>query len=373
MTKFTKEQINNLQDQAKAIVQNTSEGADTADIMAKLYVDAFDGKSYEQGKIIADSIITAVSEFDIDYKEAQVDPDHFIRKFQKKIDKNKTCFERCTYWKQFAAAVTAATIAANDPSENTQKLAAQLEELNVTEENANELLETKLRDLAFEAIKDSNIMVRALAENVDALEQIGNADEAAKLLVDLGDQNIDYRAIIAMLAYINTVKGEYPDIPIDTPAAQLATLVCVETEQIEIIDKLEHDDISMTVAQGLLYVLGVIAIIKIGVFAASAAVTIAPFIFGNILIIPGILAMIIGIIHISGVGIRKWERDSGAIVTTVFKGVRAICNGAKKLFGFIKNRVVPDLVERCKKRFGHINTAEETETTGEVVTEPLPC
>ncbi|MBR1531423.1 MAG: hypothetical protein IJ643_05130 [Eubacterium sp.] len=372
MTKFTNEQIKELQERARDIAQETANGSETIDIMTKLYVESFDGKTEEQGKLIAESIIEAVQNFEVDYKEAKIDIDHFIRKFQHKVDKDKTCYERCNYWKQFAAAVTAATIAANDENANAKDIAAKLEQINVSEEEANEALEEKLRELAFEAIKDSNIMVRTLAENINTFESIDNADETANLLIDLGNENVDYRAIVAMLAYINNVKGEYPEVPIDISAAQLATIVCVETEQIEIVEALERGDITMTAAEGALYVLGIVAIFQMAVLSSVIAVSIAFTMFSSILAIPAAAALVAGIIHITGEGIRKWELDSKTIVSTVVKGVRGVFRGTKKLYGALKNSVIPKLVNSCKEKLNKLfNTKKET--TQEVVTEPATC
>lgn len=372
MTYFTKEQVENLQDQAKEIAAKVSNKEETIDIMAQLYVDGFEGRTLEQGRLVAETIIKTVQNFDVDYKEAQVDIDHFIRKFQSKIDKDKTCRERCNYWKQFATAVTGATIAMNNGSVNSDEIVKQLETLTVSEEEATPELENDLREQAFEALKNSNIMLGALAANVNTLKEIQNADEAAQVLIDLGNENIDYRAIISMIAYINAVNGEYPDVPIDISASQIANMVCVQIEQIKIIDALEHNDITMTVANSLLFILGVVAILKIAVLAAVAVIGFAPFLFGHILVIPACAVLIMGVIHFVGKGINEWEKYSKKIVITVVKSVRFIVSGGKKLFNFVKNTVMPDVLSRCKEIFSRMKNKVEDETV-EVATEVSPA
>ena len=60
MSKFTNEQVTNLQERAKVIAQGIDDKKTTQDIMVQLYVDAFEDKTPEQGKLIADAIINAV-------------------------------------------------------------------------------------------------------------------------------------------------------------------------------------------------------------------------------------------------------------------------------------------------------------------------
>lgn len=368
MSKFTNEQINNLQERAKKIAQGIDDGKATADIMAQLYVDAFEGKTLEQGKLIADTIIKAVKDFDIDYAEAKVDVDHFIHKFQKKIDKNKSCYERCQFWRDFALAVTASTIASNDMDNNMEEIVKELGKISLSEENANDYYEEKLRQLAFDAIKSSNIMTEALAIHSEELEAIDNADEAAQLLIDLGNEDVDYRSIVAMLAYIDTLNGEYPEIPVDMTAVQIAGIVCTEIEQIKIIDALENGDLTLTSANEMLYILGIVAIAQVAVAAAVVAISVAASCFSSILVIPAGLVMVAGIIHLTCKGIRMWEKDSQKIMTTVIKSIRKVINGGRKLFNYMKDVMIPGLIDKCKQRLNEIKN-KKTQSETEAVTQ----
>lgn len=366
MSKFTNEQVTNLQERAKVIAQGIDDRKTTQDIMVQLYVDAFEDKTPEQGKLIADAIINAVKNFDIDYSEAKtVDIDHFIRKFQKKVDKNKSCYERCQYWRDFALAVTAATIASNEMDSKVEEIVKELGKISISEENANDYYEDKLRQLAFDAIKNSNIMTEALALHCEELKTIDNADEAAQLLIDLGNEDTDYRSIVAMLAYIETLNGEYPEIPVDMTAAQIAVLVCTEIEQVRILDEVEDGDMTIAAANALLGILGIVSIMSIAMIAAASAVSFAVSCFNGILVIPAAMVMIAGIIHLTSKGIRMWEQDTEKIVSTVIKSIRKVINGGRKLLNYMKDVMIPGLVEKCKQRINELRdrkTQSETET-----------
>ena len=366
MAKFKDEQIKRLNERASQIAQNISDEKSTEDIVAEVYADAFEDKTVEQGRLIANSIVNSVRNFDIDYADAKVDVDHFIRKFQKGIDNGKSCYERCVYWRNFALAVTAATIKMNDNDSEIDRIVRELEGINLTEEEADENYEEKLRMLAFDAIKSSNILTETLAIHSNELQSVSDADEAAQLLIDLGNEDVDYRSIVSMLVYIDTINGEYPDIPVDMTAGQIATLVCTEIEQIKIIDALERGDITFTIANSLLYILGVVAILEVTAAAAATAIAVVLSSFGTILAVPACLVAIAGILHLMFGGIKLWEKDSRKIMITVVKTARSIATAGRKLFSYMKDVLVPGMIDSCKHRFDKLKN-KNPDTNEEIV------
>ena len=63
MTKLTKEQLSMLEKEAKKVVGMVSEGKNTQEILSEIYVQNLEDKSKEQGDIMAEATIKAISEW----------------------------------------------------------------------------------------------------------------------------------------------------------------------------------------------------------------------------------------------------------------------------------------------------------------------
>ena len=332
MEKFTKKQMNELNDQIARSMEQLSEGKDVKEICAQMYVDGLEGKTLFQGEAMAESILDSIAAFDRDYARAKADVDAYVDSFVDEACEGKTLEERCAYLTKLIAAVCAAehTLHANSDAEREQALAL-VEEADVArffEGEATELLEQQLIGQLKNALKGSNILLSAIEEQRAYLLEIENEDEAAELLVDAGARGIDYRAILSMQAYINIKNGAYEGIPSDLTAAQTAAMVCTYVEEIHILRRLELKEIGLELANGLLFVLGSVAILRMAVYALGIGTAVCAGMFSGILMIPAMLVMVTAICHAGWKLVDLWMDTSKKIVRVTAVGVEVVCSMA---------------------------------------------
>ena len=350
MKTFTKEQTDALMCQAKTMLEGIGENQSVRDIMAKHYAENLDEKTLIQGQVMADAILDAVRDFDADYRNAVEDMDGYIRKFQKKADEGKSCVERCNYWLRLAGALSAAGQVLADSEADREQILKQLDSLTISEEDATPDLEEQLRRKAREAMKESGILLTGVMANPEALEEITQADEAAELLIDLGNEEIEYRALVAMLAYTDVKTGRMDNIPVDMTAVQMTHLVCAQVEQTRILDAVGRN-YTMEVAELLLYALGVVVQVKVFVPLLSLAITAATEMFGVILFIPAMM-MIVGLyLYVFRKALHLWEKECSYIIKNASIAVNRIFKGLQEMASYVKTSVLPVIKEKCKAIF----------------------
>ena len=348
MTTFTSEQNEILKAQATEIFEKLEKGESVRDILAQIYVDNLDDKTKKQGQIMADSILESVKAFDADYQEAQEDLDRFIRKFQDKMDADKTCEERCNYWLKFGAAVSAAAAAMQEDDTDPEKIRQEIEQLEVPFEEATLEREKELRDQAMEAIKNSGILLGTIASQAKTLAEMDSADDAAGILIDLGNQELEYRAIVAMLAYTKIKNGEFENVPVEMTAAQVTTLVCAQIEQAKIMEAVGNGELAVDIASGILTILGIIVLTKIALTVGFAGIDVLIFIFSPVLVIPACLMFIAGLLRAMSKAYELWEEDSRKLVKGVSKPVRAVIDGCEMLASYVAEQILPKVVTTGK-------------------------
>lgn len=357
MKTLTNEQNEMLKAQAAEILQKLGEDRNVRDVMAQIYADNLDDKTLQQGRLMADAILKSVREFDAGYREAQEDLDRFIDKFQAGIEEGRSCVERCNYWLQLSAAIAAAAEAMNGEGADREAILAQLEGLSVSEEEATPARERELREQARLALKNSGVMLNALTGQAQALQEMESAGDAAGMLIDLGNQEIEYRAVAAMLAYTKIKSGEFENMPVDMTAAQVATVVCAETEQARIMAAVGSGSLAVDVASVLLTVLGTVVLVQLGILVGLAGCTVAVLLFSNILMFPACLLVIAGICHLFGAAIEGWAKDSEAIAKAVAVGIGWVVKGLKAVANFAAVQVIPAIAQTAAGIWSTVRTS----------------
>ena len=338
MKNFTKEQMEQMQTQVEQIMAQLSEGKSAREICAQMYVDGLENKTVSQGEAMADAIMDSITSFDRDYDRAKTDVDAFVDAFVDDICKDKSLAERCTYLMKLIAAISGAKSMldadTDEKREQARNMVAGAEAAQIFEGEATEALELKLRDQLKNALKGSNIMVSTLEAQSEKLREIESEDEAAALLVEAGTRNNDYRAIMAMQAYINIKNGMYEDIPADLSAAQVATMVCAYTEEIHILQQVEQNHLGEDVAHALLSILGLVAIMHMAGAALIVGVSVCAHMFGTILCIPAMMVVLTTVYQATERIMDNWISASGKIVHYTAVGVKAIYTGAARVLDF---------------------------------------
>ena len=371
MTTFTKEQNDILAAQAAEILKNISEGQPTRDIIARIYVESLEDKTLKQGQIMADFIFKSVKDFEADYKDAQENLDRYLKKFQDKIDEGKTCVERCNYWLKLSAAISSATVAMGEDGADREQILQEIEDMEISESEATPEREKELREQAMEAIKNSGVMLGALAEQAARLEEMESADEAAGLLIDLGNMEIEYSAIVAMLAYTKVKNGEFDNIPVEMTAAQVTALVCAQIEQTKIMEAVGKGDLAVDIASGLLSILGVVVLSLFIYSVLAIGIGVSLSVFKLIFAIPVCLMLVAGVLRMFSKAADCWVQDSGRIVKGPVAGLRFVTSGITAIAAYILKKVTPFVVEKVMNIRTSVQTSDgETKTVEMEVREP---
>lgn len=350
MNQFTDDQIHSLMEQAKVMLEGIGEGLSVRDIMARHYVDSLDDKTLEQGLVMADAMLEAVKDFDTDYHRAVEDMDGFIRRFQEEADRGKTRAERCNYWLRLAGALNAAGQVLSDSEADRYQILSQLEGLKVSEEEATPQLEEELRRRARDAMKESGILLTGIVANADVIEQVEGPEETAELLIDLGNQETEYRAMVAMLAYTHVKTGQMENIPVDMTAVQLTHLVCSQVEYIRILNAVGKD-YSMEVAEMLLYALGLVVLVKVFTPLLFVTINLTTEMFGALLLIPAMMMTSGLYLYAFDKAQESWRAECGRIIRVSTVAVSHISRAARKLVNYVKVSVFPGISRAAKSIF----------------------
>ncbi len=366
MTNLTKEQRENVMLEGKRIMDNLSEGKSARDVMAQMYVDNLDDKTLTQGYAIADAIIERVKIFDSDYHEAQNNIDKYLKRFQSSIDKDKTPAERCTYWLRFTATITASCMIDNgdnvDEAIDPNLAAEHIVQMSVSEEEATPEYERELHEKAIEAIKNSGVMLSGLMEHADEIKEMDDSIEAGAFIVDMGAQEIDYRAVVSMLVYTRAKSGVFDNIPADMTLDQITTLVCAEIEQIKIMNEVGTNNMAEEVATLLLQILGTIVIVSVFAPLMMVGVAVAVEMFSIIFAIPALLLVVFGVYHLTSAAISAWIEDSGKIVKTTSCAVKALIKGAIVVSSYVYKNVFKKVLAVSKNWFVSVKRKENNES-----------
>lgn len=338
MTTLTKEQYESLATEGKKILESLAEGQNARDVMAQIYVDNLEDKTLQQGTLMADGILQNVKDFDAGYQAAQENLDGFLEDFQRKAEEGKNCVERCNYWLNLAAAIAAAQDAMEEGADR-EELIQELEGLSIPEDEATSERESQLRMAAADAIKNSHLLLSALMEQSSLLEEIDSAKDAAGFLIDFGDQKIEYRAVVSMLAYTKIKNGTFEGMPADITAEQVTAMVCAGIEEACILDEVGKGRMSVDVATVLLGVLGVALLVTLAV--ASGAIVIVAEIAGVLLNVCAGLMIALIILGLIAEGVQLIKCVGTVVVNLAGKGATAVIN-------FVRGTVLPKMKEAAQ-------------------------
>lgn len=374
MVNFTDKQKAALMEQAKSFMEQAQEGKSARDIMAQIYVDGLDNKTLAQGHVMADAILESVNEFDSDYAQAKDDLGRWLDKNLKQLAADMTPQERCMLWLRIAAAVNAVS-AQGLSEEEKDRILAQLDELQISEEEATPEMEQQLYEEAKQALEHSSVMLSALVSQKDVFQTLDAEDDAAALLLELGSREIDFRAVASMIAYVNVKNGTFDNIPVDIRLEQITTMVCAEVEQIRILDAVSKGQMTLEVASLLLKILGAICLVKVAFKLGYLVGCLAAALHLGILMLPATILMSLALAYFLNKGFDEWCAWSDKAVSWAAVPIKTAVSAVETVATYVYENVFTQLVafaaaawDRLKKLVtGKWNTVVDAE----VVAEPL--
>lgn len=317
-------------------------GSDTParEIMIGLYLERYPERSRQQAEAVANAILKSVQRFEHDYETAQRDIDEYIANFQNAVEKDMSVAERCNYWKRFASVVSSAVISGNDGDTDAAPVPNDTDVPAYTDENATEELADSLKRNAADVILNSGFLFSAFLSQSNEIAAVQLADEAAGLLVDLGNREFSYAAVLSMVTYLQVRDGRVDHVPVDMGADQIATFVCAFLEQQRITEAVGDGRLAESIASVMLKALGVIvitalaAVLTVVVLPAAVAGFSVPLL-GNLTVIP-LAVYLCGVVYLWKKAFDKWSAVSEKVAGHAAVGMRALNRGLKKLAGRIK-------------------------------------
>lgn len=372
MTRLNETQTKALLEQTQTIIEQATEGKSTREIMATIYVDNLDNKTYEQGLMMADAIIESVSAFDTQYSDAKSDVDKWLDKELDNITENMSLSEKCTLWIKISTAVSMANEELRaEGTFNNENILNEIENLEISQEQATTELEKELYEKAKEAIQNSNVMLSIIAEQGESLKNAENENSVAELLLDFGSREIDFRAIASMVAYTNVKNGTFDNISVDIKLDQLTTLVCATVEEMRIADAVAKEEMELETAKTLLSLLGMIsAVCMFPPAIGIGALVVASFVKG-FFILPTIGAMTVLMFIGFKKGFAWWKKETSELVDQCAVTSKSLSESLETIKHSIKETVVPkaisiiksiwDKIEDVISRFKEDDTAEVNE------------
>ena len=198
-------------------------------------------------------------------------------------------------------------------------------------------------------------MLGALAAQAEELEGV-SPDEAAEMLLVFGNQEMEYRAVAAMIAYTKIKKGEFENVPVEMTAAQVACIVCAEVEQTRIAEAVGKGSLAVDVAAALLNALGAVVIAAFAISLAAAGLEFVLNLFPLILAVPG--CMVVGALVTHGVcrAWKLWKKDSRRIAEGTAAAVRFVLDGIKAILSFAAGTLIPGIVKKAEEIYARVRS-----------------
>ena len=184
-------------------------------------------------------------------------------------------------------------------------------------------------------------MLSAFMKHSEELENLQSSDDVTGLLIDLGHDEKEYRAILSMLIYTSIKNGEIEGVPVEMTAAQVTAAVCGEIEQMRLSEAVQSGNLAVDIASTLLFILGTVVMIH---FFMNVAVIFSFMVlntFTLIFAIPGVLMIIAGTMKLFNKAFEAWKQDSERIINAVVFGVKFIISGLKAITDFVFGNIIP--------------------------------
>ena len=365
MKTMNKERFEQIKKQAEEVLTKREAGVSNLDLIAQIYMDGLDNKSMEQGLMMANEAVQAVKDFNQSYSEAVENKNGTMDKLIDQLLENKSAAERCNILTQMYAAVTTASAkASGEECEEGEKLVNQADEDPITEEQASPELEAEIRARTIEALNRSSILSHGLFRQADQLDALASELGVTQMVLQIGQDQIEYESILTMLSYVESKKGTIEELPPDLTIQEVAYVVAATVEEEQIVKRFTMGEMAMEAAVALLDILGMVMMIKFAAWIVGKGVMVAAGMGGLILAAPALVLLVAGCmaVNIWDGGVRLAVKAASTVVRV---GVRVAAAGLRKIGEFVQNTVAPVAIAAVKKAWSFVRhimgmDAEET-------------
>lgn len=332
---FTEKEIKKLMKETNRVLKKYEDSGSAIDVMAMMYAENLPNKTETQGRIMAESIVEDVREFDTLYQSVIGDFDLAARRYLYDGLTGKTLRERCELLKQLSYAVALSRTALQEGKGDFSGIAEKANEITVSEQEATFELEEQLMDTAIDELKHSGLLTGSLKECVLNLNKM-ESNDVSEILTGFVGCEVDYRAMLTMMAYIKIKNGELKDVPPILTASQVSAMVCAGMEQMVISEKTAGGFLTAEKAELLVHILGTVVLLM---FTASCLAYIAiPSLITAIFAGVGTaLAAIYAIASIFGLTNRFIESKQSKLPSAKYNSIHLSAEGMERIAEYSEN------------------------------------
>ena len=352
MKKMNEKQAAKIREQAKEYLTLKNEGKTVEEIMAQLYMEAFDDESRDTALELAGRAAAGVADFAKQYKEALRDPERYMIDFQNKMDEGKSNVQKCMYWLKFAASIAA--ISENGEGAVNGKAYDEIASIMVTEEMATDEMVDYLRSQAREMLKNSNVLANNLQAYAEAVRELEDGDEAAKVLLSVNDDENEVRAVASMLAYIMLKKGDLKILPADVAIEQVVALMCANHERVKILDAVQAGRLLKEVGEKLLNILSTVLVLVLASVAFLMGLKFTISFCISFLALPAAAVLCVAIYKAMNGGVEEWVKVQNTVVKTGTAVVKLLWKSADAMANYVVKVILPKAVKVIPQILGNM-------------------
>lgn len=231
---------------------------DVRTVLKNMYCGFFGDKTDDIGYVMADKVLTLVSEYNQDIYDAKADSDAWLeRKVQAMLDGKTSLVERCNALYQARVAMTVSGIYATEGQDAAETYQTEHGSKVFWDGEVTEELEQKLNEELKEVIRNNKVLLGAMdafAQNAECTE------DAEKVTVALNDDAYKLKAIMTMQAYLQSGEDGYLQnvFPENTSLHDISYSVCAAVDAMSVAQAVENEEISEEEGVDILRIIGMV-------------------------------------------------------------------------------------------------------------------
>ena len=343
MKMLTKEQMDAMKPRIDEIMEQVTKNDDIHEVLAQMYVHGLPDKTRWQGEAMADAVLEQIDTFDKDFT-ATANGEDVLQRMVDELAQDKTPAERCRIFALLTAGILGAA-KASQSGEDAETVKAELSDFDktasFTEEEATSEREAELKANLVEAVKNNPLILQGLMKTDKSLEELAAEDENASLLVQIGEDERNMRAITAMLIYLDMKNGLLKDVPPTMNIQQITSVACASFQQAKITSACEKGEISTDWAAILLSILGILLLVHVVFYAILIEGAVAFAAMNFWLAIPTLIVMTFATVKVATEIMETWLNEVvGEVISTGRLAIKTVIAGTKKCISFFNEKVL---------------------------------
>lgn len=319
---LSRHQMDRLREEAVKWRKQEQAGYPVKRIIKEMYCQFYPDKTEAIGFVIADKVMQYVREYSQEVRQARENfTQWYDQKVQQILEGSDSCKKRCHTLYKVRMELIAAEIAVQEGQEAAKTYRNTHLYPAFFSEEATDQLEQKLKAELKKTLEQNRVFPSLL--NVYAKKAANTMEERTLAAIPYGEEDWNWKAILAMKAYLESGEDGYLKriIPEDASLEAITYSICASEDALSVIGAAEDDKLESSTAMELIHAIGRVVggIVALHVSVAlgmSAAVTVES----------GVLAVMGGILITVAV--------AEAIMEPVMKAGEVLADTTKEIVSF---------------------------------------